>query len=207
MNDLRPKAIDVAVAVYRQPNQFMIPKPGRYPHDMLEVIKSAAGDEDTIRSISQHFNLPQDTVSQVCKFYLQKLLTAGGNDPFRMLALDHGATAADIKDHKRWLLKWLHPDRNPSKWESALFLMIGKAALQLESGFTTQDLPAVPDLKHKRKRPSRQAGWTYTKERKRKLSIVKSLKPIILAVSAGLIAVFVVTTAISNWTFIQQAMR
>jgi hypothetical protein len=206
MNDPRLKAIDVAIAVYRQPNQFVIPKPGHFPDKMLDVIKSAAGDEDTITSLSLHLDMPSDTVSQVCKFYLQKLLTAGGNDPFRMLALDRDATAAEVKEHKRWLLKWLHPDRNPSKWESALFLMIGKAAQQLENGYVSEELrPAAS--RHKKKQQSRRVPWTYTKVHKRKSSIIRSLKPIILALSAGLIFVFVLTSAISNWTLIQQVIR
>jgi hypothetical protein len=206
MDESPPKAIDVAVAVYKQPNQFMVPKPGSYPLDMLDVIKTAAGDEETIELMAKDLNMARDTVVQVCKFYLHKLLTAGGNDPFRMLALDYGATVTNIKDHKRWLLKWLHPDRNPSKWESALFLTIGKAALVLEQGSNVQEMPTNSATAACRRRSSRQTVWKYSKVKKRKLSTLKLLKPFMLALSMGLIVLLVVTSAISNWLLIMQVM-
>jgi hypothetical protein len=207
MSEVCPKAIDVAVAVYKQPHQFAVPKPGKYPRSMLDVIKSAAGDEATIVTISEHLGVPHDTVVQICKFYLQKLLTAGSSNPLHMLVLDVGATADDIKDHKRWLLKWLHPDRNPSKWESALFLTIGKAVLQLETGHTAKDPQKTALIKTNRNRRVQQPDWKYAKGRQRKFGILKLLKPFMLAVSVGLIFVFVVTSAVSNWSLIKQVIQ
>jgi hypothetical protein len=207
MNELAPNAIDVAVAVYKQPNQFTVPKPGKYPRSMLDVIKSAAGDEATIETIAERLGMPRETVVQICKFYLQKLLTAGNRHPLHMLVLDVGATAEDIKDHKRWLLKWLHPDRNPSKWESALFLTIGKAVLQLETGQTSKDAMSPAVGKTNTRRIVQQPDWKYAKGRQRKFGILKLLKPFILAVSVGLIFVFVVTGAISNWSLIRQVIQ
>lgn len=207
MNEQLPQAINVAVAVYKQPNQFVIPRPGRYPKCMLDVIKSAAGDEATIRAISDDLKLPNDAIVSICKFYLQKLITSSGSDPFLMLALDRNASAADIKDHKRWLLKWLHPDRNSSKWESALFSMIGNATLQLERGnFNQQPLALIAPIADRKQR-SRHRSWRHAKMRKRRNIIFKLFKPLLLAIGIGLIFTFVVSSAVSNWTLIKQAFQ
>jgi hypothetical protein len=206
MNDERPKAIDVALAVYKQPGQFAIPKPGRFPTGMLDIIKTAAGDDDTIHLLCDDTHLPRDTAIQVCKFYLQKLLTTGSNDPYLMLGLDRNASLADLKDHKRWLLKWLHPDRNPSKWESGLFLKVGKAAMQIEDGNAYEKLETPNSPRHRRTSP-RRSVWKYTRDRRRKFSLLKVLKPFVVALSTGLIVVFILTTTIYNWTFIKQVMK
>ncbi len=204
MSESGKRAIDVAVAVYKQPSQFSVPRIGNYPSCMLDIVKTAAGDEETINLISKDLNMPREAVIEICKFYLRKLLTAGDNDPFRMLALDRGATADNIKDHKRWLLKWLHPDRNSSKWESALFLMIGNAALQLEESKSEKEISTLPAARTNRRRSSQTTLWKHSRRRKRKFSTLKLLKPFILAVGIGLVAVYVVTSALSSWSFVRQ---
>ncbi len=206
MTKERPNAIDVAVAVYKQPNQFVHPKAGQYPIHIIEVIKSAAGDDATIQSISESHDISSDQVVQACKFYLQKLLAAAGSDPLRMLALDQGASEADIRDHKRWLLKWLHPDRNPSKWENALFLSISKAAKQLEFGNVVQSLASTSNSQRASKRSSRQPSWKFAKARRRQFSLSQVARPFILALSFAIVLSAVFAAAISNWTFIKSSI-
>jgi hypothetical protein len=67
-------------------------------------------------------------------FFLQQALLYPGADNYRVLGLSPGATLNDIKDHKRLLLKWLHPDRNSSSWEQLLFQRVATAATDLEQG-------------------------------------------------------------------------
>lgn len=126
------QAIDVAVLMFRQPNAFVLEKNAPLPHGIIEVMKAAAGDDETLQRYSDSKGMEGEAVKQAAQFYLRHVLTSAGSDPHRKLALDKGAQPAAIRDHKRWLLKWLHPDRNPNKWESILFAQVSEAALKLE---------------------------------------------------------------------------
>jgi hypothetical protein len=176
MNKGMTKAIEIALAVYRQPNQFVIPKAGNYPHSMLDVVKSAAGDEVTLQKNSDNLGVSTDQISKASKFYLQKLCASAGDDPLRMLALDIGATQSDIKDHKRWLLKWLHPDRNPSKWEAKFFMAVNQAAQQLESGVSIKEHKESTHLTVSSKASSRRHSRQSLKPRRKPVGVLTLVK-------------------------------
>jgi hypothetical protein len=141
-------AIDVAVQMFRQPNGFGISRRGELPPGVIDVIKAAAGDEETVRRLAVQKNVEDLQIVEAAQFYLRNVLTSAGHNPHRKLALGQGADAAMIKDHKRWLLKWLHPDRNPSKWENILFAQVKEAALHLEHNSAIE--PAVVSSGQKR---------------------------------------------------------
>jgi hypothetical protein len=170
-------AIDVVVTVFRQPTTFSAAKQGMLPTGMLDVIKAAAGDDDTLKAFSEQKNLSQDHIKQASQFYLQKLLTTAGADNHRKLGLDYGATSLQVKDHKRWLLKWLHPDRNPSKWESLLFVEVGKAAAQIE---VMRPNLAAPQVVERRQSQGRRKSWGHAERRRPIFSFASFLKSAIV---------------------------
>jgi hypothetical protein len=111
----------VAVEAYRAPSRFRKNSSQIVFAQMLTVIKAAAGDEKTLAEQTALYRMSARELQEAAKhFLLLQLLNsdARGN---RLLGLPDDATPAELKDHKRWLLKWLHPDRNPSTWEQKLF--------------------------------------------------------------------------------------
>ena len=56
------------------------------------------------------------------------------SDPYRVLGLAQGASMEDVRENKRLLLKWLHPDRNPRPAEWAHLARVIEAAEAIESG-------------------------------------------------------------------------
>ena len=149
-------AIDRALETARQPK--LLSKTAvspRFPKDMIDVIKCAAGDEETVYRLALERQLTGDQIKEAARVYLQHVIThANGNDHI-VLGLEHGATHDAVHEHRRWLLKWLHPDRNPSKWESALFHRVKEASRRLESTDPANvPRPVVEDLfNRKPKRP------------------------------------------------------
>jgi hypothetical protein len=189
-------AIDVVLAVFRQPTTFAAPKHGMLPPGMLDIIKAAAGDEDTLNVFSEQKNLSAEQIKQASQFYLQKLLTTAGADNHRKLGLDYGATSLQIKDHKRWLLKWLHPDRNPSKWESLLFVEVGKAAVQIEA--LKPVLPALPVVE-RRQSKSRRKTWGHAERRRPIFSLASFMKSAILPFAILVLMTGVLIAAIGRY--------
>lgn len=127
-----------------------------------------------------------------------------------VLALPQNWSSQDVREHKRWMLKWLHPDRNPSAWEANLFHRVKEASDRIENG-TAKDsadpaaavafgraetgaTAALPD--NMAARPSA-GGLRHYKLRKR--DIVKLLiMPFVLAVCV---------TALASFTWLRWARR
>jgi hypothetical protein len=100
------------------------------PPGMLIVIKAAAGDEPTLAQQADIHRMGVEQVQEASKHYLLKLLLEPDNQGLRLLGLSAGASDSQIKDHKRWLLKWLHPDRNPNSWEQSLFHKVSTVKIE-----------------------------------------------------------------------------
>jgi DnaJ domain len=126
-------AIVEALHLFRQPARARSIHKHSLPLDMLSLIKIAAGDPATTDDWAKTCGESHEVMQQAARFFLQQLITKAGGDCYRTLGLTPQSTQEDIRNHKRWLLKWLHPDRNHSKWESAMFHRISQIAQDLEA--------------------------------------------------------------------------
>jgi hypothetical protein len=206
MNKATTNAIEIALAVYKQPSQFAAPKTGNLPHSMLDVVKSAAGDEATLQKLADELDVSIEQISQACKFYLQKLCASAGDDPFRMLALDSGATEPDIRVHKRWLLKWLHPDRNPSKWEATLFMAVKQAAQQIETGAVPREHKETSHREAGSRSHLRRHSRKNLRPRRKPVGVLSLVKPFLLPMCFVFICMLVIAGLFSNWPLIRLAL-
>jgi hypothetical protein len=132
-------AVQDALKAYRQPSRLRLWRHRELPEDFLVLIKICAGDSETTATWAEQADLDKTELQSAAVFIVNHVISRAGNDNFRLLGLPQGANSEDIRIHKRWLLKWLHPDRNHSTWESALFRKVNEAAKRLES-------PQVVDL-------------------------------------------------------------
>jgi inorganic triphosphatase YgiF len=124
----RDFAVVEALEMFRNPVRARSNSKRQLPEGMLSLIKIAAGDEATVSQWAQSCRETPDVIRQAAVFYLQQTIAQSGSDKFRMLGLSAQASKDDVRAHKRWLLKWLHPDLNPSKWQTALFYRISAVA-------------------------------------------------------------------------------
>jgi hypothetical protein len=126
------RALDIALDLMHRPLMARMVQSAPLPPGMIDVIKIAAGEPPPCDHARLGDGQGQDTIRQAAVLYLQQALFIGKGDDYRALGLTPGAAREQVREHKRWLLKWLHPDRNPSKWESQLFLRVVRAAEELE---------------------------------------------------------------------------
>jgi hypothetical protein len=131
---VKRRAIDIALDLLARP--FLVREVQRspLPGGVREVIWLATSSEPELAAASKTRGRDPKVLRQAAIFYLQQALLYPGADNYRVLGLSPGATVKDIRDHKRLLLKWLHPDRNPSSWEQLLFQRVATAASDLEQG-------------------------------------------------------------------------
>lgn len=125
-------AVLIALQVYKQPGLARKLSQRPIPVDLLEVIKIAANDDEMTTRWCKIQHCDEEQIRQACLFYLRHTLFDARDDKIRTLGLSVTATAEDLRIHKRWLLKWLHPDRNPNQWEIGLFQRVNASAHALE---------------------------------------------------------------------------
>jgi hypothetical protein len=124
----RLDAISAALLSYSQPLRAPERRASKLPDGMLLVIKAAAGDAATLADLETSLGHDTKTLQEASSFYLQQQLTGVKTSAFQQLGLNDQASSDDIALHKRWLLKWLHPDRNPNKWQTQMFNGVTNAA-------------------------------------------------------------------------------
>jgi AraC-like DNA-binding protein len=125
-------AIDVALRQTRQSTRHRNAVQSPLPDNMIDLIRVAVDHAETLDRYCKAKGLPEQVLRDAARYYLHKTILESGDNHHRTLALSLGATAEQVRDHKRLLLKWLHPDRNHNSWESGLFLRVQEAARQLE---------------------------------------------------------------------------
>jgi hypothetical protein len=180
------EAIELALKVYQRPARARSLRRQDFPAGILSLIKIAASTEDEVEPLIGDRAAPDLPVRDAAVFYLQQILMHAGNDDYRQLGLKRGASLQDLKDHKRLLLKWLHPDRNRNAWENVLFQRVAAAAKRLEAAMQQGAAMPVqftrPKSSRRRRRPS---GWRISQKRvKQPVDWRPRLRKVMLAIAA-----------------------
>jgi hypothetical protein len=166
------QAIDAALNIYRRPNLVRTERRKALPENILSLIRIASGGDVAPEFLTTERAKSEAEAREASVFYIQQVLLSPKSDEFRQLGLTDQATSQQITEHKRYMLKWLHPDRNPNKWESALFQRVANAAEKLENNsmavaissnqnrktnsYSSTRLKPLKKLRHKQARPSLQ---------------------------------------------------
>jgi hypothetical protein len=91
----------------------------KLPDDILLLIRIAAGNEDAIADATAHTGRSRESLREASVLYLQQILFQPQADPYRILGASSATSQEQLHQHMRWLMKWLHPDRDRNDWESA----------------------------------------------------------------------------------------
>ena len=120
-------AVDLMLGVFRSPGRSAVLRTRELPDGVLDVIRIAAGDEQAIAAASASTALDHADLGTAAALLLQNLLFFDGADSYRALGVRPDADAAQIKRHYRWLVRWLHPDRNPESMQGVFVDRINRA--------------------------------------------------------------------------------
>lgn len=111
-------ALDHALELTHSPHLAAAMRVQELPDDVIVPIRIAAGCSETCRIAVQLTQLRAETIQEMARTYLQLVLFTSEGDCFRTLGVRRGASKSQMREHMRWLLQWLHPDRNDGNWES-----------------------------------------------------------------------------------------
>ncbi|MBG0809348.1 hypothetical protein IY145_08150 [Methylosinus sp. H3A] len=177
------------------------------PDDVLEVIRIAAGCEETLDLAARLFGRDKSYVKAAAEFYVQQMLFFPAADSHRILGVRPGASRDDMRKHMRWLMIWLHPDHAHAEWKTVFARRVlaawRDAQNRSEQGMTQAAARRTPTL-------VRRIPWVPRPiERRRRKFLIPSL--FLLAVAIIVIAITVPSSFVeaeTSWiaTFLLRAV-
>jgi hypothetical protein len=121
------------------------------PSDVLTLIQVAAGDAAAIAQTVKSTGLTAQDCREMAAIYLRKNLFSPDASDYRLLGLKRDAKSEQIAQHRRWLLKWLHPDVNSNADDQVCFNRVTAAAKRLSEIPLTSPVAASQKFKSERR--------------------------------------------------------
>lgn len=125
-----PGALETALALYQSPSLAAATRLRPVPDDVFEVIRIAAGESEAIDAAVARSGCPATVVGEASQLYLKHVLFDPDADHYRVLGVGADADEERMREHRRWLLKWLHPDR-ADEWDAVYAARVQQAWQQL----------------------------------------------------------------------------
>ena len=116
-------ALKVAVDLVHVPSQVRRLRSEPLPDDVLMLLRIAAGEEESERAAVELTGRSLEVIRRAAMFFIEQILFATDADSYRVLGADPQVSSAELRRNVALLLRWLHPDLDPSGERS---VFIGK---------------------------------------------------------------------------------
>lgn len=198
----RRQAIDLALDLARMPALARDSVAPPIPPDIIELMRIAAEQPQACESAASRTGEAQQVLIDAARFYLQQALFRKDADCYRILGVEPVASRATARSHMRWLLQWLHPDRNNSL-DAMYAERVLNAWHQVSSAAESGEHPVRPRVRNKRSIRSRREGCStrlpWIEIERPKISVQNGYRTFVMwVVPAGLI---IVLLALSSAVF------
>ena len=167
------------------------------PPNIMELMRIAAAAPEACEAAVANSGEPATVVIEAARFYLQQALFRPEADCYRILGIGPGASRATARNHMRWLLEWLHPDRNNNSWDAVYAERVLKAWREVSAAdryAARLDASPARASSNNKKRSSRQGvrlPWIEFSMQPRSFAIRSSSRAFIIwAVPTGLVIIF-----------------
>lgn len=120
-------ALEDALAALRAPGLLPRLRERALPEGQGLLLRIVAGDAEARREGARLGNADEDAVREAAMLYVQQVLFHASADSYRVLGARQGASPETLKQHHRWLLHWLHPDRQADAWEAVYAERVNRA--------------------------------------------------------------------------------
>jgi hypothetical protein len=167
------------------------------PLNIIELMRIAAASPEACQAAAAKTGEPTPVVIEAARFYLQQVLFRPDADSYRILGIKPTDSRATARDHMRWLLEWLHPDRNNNSWDGVYAERVLKAWREVSASNGSAARPSFSQARvssNKEKRGRSQAirlPWIERPRKNRSLAIRTPYRTFVLwVVPAGLAVIF-----------------
>jgi hypothetical protein len=128
-------AIDFALDLFRLPALARTSVSPALVPNILELMRIAAACPEACEAAVARTGEPCEVLIEAARFYLQQVLFRAGADCYRILGIEPGASRETARNHMRWLLEWLHPDRNNNSWDAVYAERVLKAWREVSAAY------------------------------------------------------------------------
>jgi hypothetical protein len=129
---LPSSAVGLALEVLRMPALANSLRRLPLPPDVLVLIRIAGGCAATRETAVRDTGEAPEHIRNAAVFYLQQVVLHPLADSYRVLGATPGTATFTLREHRNWLLKWLHPDLDRANWESVLARRVNQAWQEIE---------------------------------------------------------------------------
>jgi hypothetical protein len=123
----QPHVIELALDLARMPALARNSVAPPLPPNIIELMRIAAASPEACQAAVARTGEPRHVLIEAARFYLQQVLFRPDADCYRVLGIQPTAPRQTARNHMRWLLEWLHPDRNNSSWDAVYAERVLKA--------------------------------------------------------------------------------
>ncbi len=106
-------ALEHALELHARPAALPLLRRRPLPDAVLLLIRIAAGDRQAIQNATARTKVTPRTLTDAAVEYLRQVLFDADADHYRLLGVRSEDGEETFREHYRWLMRWLHPDRDP----------------------------------------------------------------------------------------------
>jgi hypothetical protein len=193
----QPHVIELALDLARMPALARSSGAPAVPPNVIELMRIAAACPEACHAAAAQTGEPKPVVIEAARFYLQQVLFRPDADCYHILGIKPTASRATARNHMRWLLEWLHPDRNQNSWDGVYAERVLRAWREVSaaSGLSVNpsfSLAQVSSTKKKRGRSQATCLPWIERPMERRSQVMRSPHRalILWAIPAGLVIIF-----------------
>jgi hypothetical protein len=194
---VQPHVIELALDLARMPALARSSVAPPLPPNIIELMRIAAASPEACQVAAAKTGNPTSVLIEAARFYLQQVLFRADADCYRVLGIKPTASRATARDHMRWLLEWLHPDRNNNSWDAVYAERVLKAWREVSASNGSAARPSfsgahVSSKKRKRGRSATiRLPWIERRMERRSLAIRSPYRAFMRwVVPTGLVVIF-----------------
>jgi hypothetical protein len=195
----QPHVIELALDLARMPTLARRSAVPPLSPNIIELMRIAAANPEACRDAVAQTGEPRHVVIEAARFYLQQVLFRPDADCHRILGIQPAASRATAREHMRWLLEWLHPDRNTNNnsWDTVYAERVLKAWREVSNGSAAKPsfelARGLSVQTRKRRGPAYRLPWIERPVQRRSLAMQNPYRTFVLwAVPTGVVIIFLV---------------
>jgi hypothetical protein len=120
-------ALKLALELLHVPSRIRSARQEPLPDDVITLLRIAAGDSDAEQLAVETSERSAKVVKEAAAFYIQQILLNPTADSYRVLGATQRASGPELRRNMALLLRWLHPDVDPSRERSMFAARVVKA--------------------------------------------------------------------------------
>lgn len=121
---IKEDALQAAIGLSHNPTLAVHLRGVGLPGGILPLLQIMGGSQEALDSaVALHQTTP-DRIVRAVRFYLEQVMMHARADDYRLLGGTPGTELDELREHRRWILRWLHPDRSETEWEQEQFVRV-----------------------------------------------------------------------------------